>query len=68
LCASSTYPAARAAGVRRIVLLHSKVTGPAGMPEIRQAVEESGPGIRDPAALVVHEELHPHPPHRRGAA
>jgi uncharacterized protein YbjT (DUF2867 family) len=35
--------AARAADVRRIVLLHSMVTGPAGMPEIRQAVEESAP-------------------------
>jgi uncharacterized protein YbjT (DUF2867 family) len=35
--------AARAAGVRRIVLLHSMVAGPAGMPEIRQAVEESAP-------------------------
>jgi uncharacterized protein YbjT (DUF2867 family) len=33
--------AARVAGVRRIVLLHSMVAGPAGMPEIRQAVEES---------------------------
>jgi uncharacterized protein YbjT (DUF2867 family) len=33
--------AASVAGVRRIVLLHSMVTGPAGMPEIRQAVEES---------------------------
>jgi uncharacterized protein YbjT (DUF2867 family) len=35
--------AARGAGVRRIVLLHSMVTGPAGMPGIRQAVEESAP-------------------------
>jgi uncharacterized protein YbjT (DUF2867 family) len=35
--------AARAAGVRRIVLLHSMVAGPAGMPQIRQAVEESAP-------------------------
>jgi uncharacterized protein YbjT (DUF2867 family) len=35
--------AARAAGVRRIVLLHSMVTGPAGMPEVRQAVEETAP-------------------------
>jgi len=33
----------RAAGVRRIVLLHSMVAGPASMPEIRQAVEESAP-------------------------
>jgi uncharacterized protein YbjT (DUF2867 family) len=35
--------AARATGVRRIVLLHSMVTGPAGMPGIRQAVEENAP-------------------------
>jgi uncharacterized protein YbjT (DUF2867 family) len=35
--------AARAAGARRIVLLHSVVTGPAGMPEIRQAVEGTAP-------------------------
>jgi uncharacterized protein YbjT (DUF2867 family) len=35
--------AARTAGVRRIVLLHSMVAGPAGMPEIRQAVEERAP-------------------------
>src|SRR3984885_14939650 len=35
--------AARAAGVRRIVLLHSRVTGPAGMPEIPRAVEQVVP-------------------------
>jgi uncharacterized protein YbjT (DUF2867 family) len=35
--------AARTAGVRRIVLLHSVVAGRAGMPEIRQAVEETAP-------------------------
>jgi uncharacterized protein YbjT (DUF2867 family) len=35
--------AARAAGVHRIVLLHSMVTGPAGMPEIARAVAETAP-------------------------
>jgi uncharacterized protein YbjT (DUF2867 family) len=43
LLAERFLAAARAAGVRRIVLLHSMVTGPASMPEIRQAVEESAP-------------------------
>jgi uncharacterized protein YbjT (DUF2867 family) len=35
--------AAQSAGVRRIVLLHSMVTGPAGMPEIPRAVTEAVP-------------------------
>jgi uncharacterized protein YbjT (DUF2867 family) len=35
--------AAAAAGVRRIVLLHSMVAGPAGMPEIPRAVAETVP-------------------------
>jgi uncharacterized protein YbjT (DUF2867 family) len=35
--------AARSEGVRRIVLLHSMVTGPAAMPEIPQAVAEAVP-------------------------
>jgi uncharacterized protein YbjT (DUF2867 family) len=35
--------AARTAGVRRIVLLHSMVTGPAAMPEIPHAVTQSVP-------------------------
>jgi uncharacterized protein YbjT (DUF2867 family) len=34
---------ARSAGVRRIVLLHSMVTGPAGMPEIPRAVAAAAP-------------------------
>jgi uncharacterized protein YbjT (DUF2867 family) len=35
--------AARSAGVRRVVLLHSTVTGTAGVPEIPQAVEQATP-------------------------